>query len=45
MVKTSEYLERGSTDDEIADPKRVNMASIDFEPAEAVEWEDNQPDL
>ena len=37
--------ERGSTDDEIADPKRVNMASADFEPAEAVEREDNQPDL
>ena len=37
--------ERGSADDEIADPKRVNMAAADFEPAEAVEREDNQPDL
>ena len=37
--------ERGSADDEIADPKRVNMAAADFEPAEAVEREDDQPDL
>ena len=37
--------ERGSTDDEIADPKRVNMAAADFEPAETVEREDDQPDL
>ena len=37
--------ERGSADDEIADPKRVNMATADFEPAEAVEREDDQPDL
>ena len=28
--------ERGSTDDEIADPKRVNMASADFKPADVV---------
>ena len=28
--------ERGFTDDEIGDPKRVNMASADFEHAEAV---------
>ena len=37
--------ERGSTDEETADPKRVNMASADFEPSEVVEREDNQPDL
>ena len=37
--------ERGSTDDETADSKRVNMASSDFEPSEAVEREDDQPDL
>ena len=37
--------ERGYTDDEIADPKRVNMASADFQPADAVEREDDQPDL
>ena len=33
--------ERGSANDEIADPKRVNMVSSDFEPVEAVEWEDD----
>ena len=38
-------LVRGSTDDEIADPKRVNMASADFQPADAVERKDDQPDL
>ena len=37
--------ERGSTDEETADPKRVNMASADFEPSEVVEREDDQPDL
>jgi len=37
--------ERGSTDDEIADPKCVNIASADFQPADAVEREDNQPNL
>ena len=37
--------ERGSANDEIADPKRVNKAAADFEPAEAVEREDDQPDL
>ena len=47
-IKTSgknKLGERGSTDDEIADPKRVNMVAADFEPAEAVEREDDQPDL
>ena len=34
-----------STDNEIADPERVNMASADFEPAEAVEREGDQSDL
>ena len=37
--------ERGSTDEETADPKRVNMASADFEPSEVVEREEDQPDL
>ena len=43
-IKTSsknKQGERGSAADEIADPKRVNMVSADFEPAEAVEWEDD----
>ena len=37
--------ERGSTDDEIADPKRINMASEDFKSEDAEEREDDQPDL
>ena len=37
--------ERGSTDEETADPKCVNMASADFEPSEVVEGEDDQPNL
>ncbi|KAL9969963.1 hypothetical protein ACROYT_G022256 [Oculina patagonica] len=37
--------ERGSTDDETAEPKRVNMASADFEPEDSEEREDVQPDL
>ena len=43
-IKTSsknKQGERGFADDEIADPKRVNTVSADFEPAEAVEWEDD----
>ena len=48
LIKTSgknKRGERGSADDEIADPKRVNTATADSEPAEAVEREDDQPDL
>ena len=47
-IKTSGKNKRGerrSANDEIADSKCVNMAGADFEPAEAVEWEDDQPDL
>ena len=36
-------VERWSTDEETADPKRVNMASADFEPSEALEREDDNP--
>ena len=37
--------QKGSTGEETADPKRVNMASADFKPSEVVEWEEDQPDL
>lgn len=37
--------QRGSTDDETTEPKRVNMASADFEPEDSEECKDVQPDL
>ena len=37
--------QRGSTDDETTEPKRVNMASADFEPEDSEECVDVQPDL
>ena len=43
--RTNKRDERGSTDEETKEPKRVNMASADFEPEDSEEHKDNQPDL